>query len=466
MLFNQKIEIKEENPFENCKLNRKQYAEILTKIIDSYNNGFVLAINNKWGTGKTTFIKMWEKKLNQDKFKTIYFNAWENDFEDSPLTALMGELKTLENSSNKDKFHSLLKKTAILTKNIAPALIEAISKKYIDTEIIKDAIKSTTNGVSEIFEYNVNEYINKKKNIAMFRNELSEFVSNTSKEKPLVFFIDELDRCRPNYSVSILEQVKHFFNVPNIIFVLSIDKQHLRSSIEGVYGSQNIDTNEYLRRFIDIEYSIPEPNYENFINHKYQEYNFDDFFNWPKRNHQEFNNDKELFKNTCLLLLSNLTLRQIEKILMHTRISIRLLKHNEYLIPQVFLFLNVIKISKPELYCSLQSKTINVEQLQTEFEKIIKPDSKNHRGVVWLEAFLVNFYHNYIEKNNYNSKRITYNDEKHEFKCIYNTKIKFEESESDFLIAIKSLRGGMGNKGSLTLDFFFKNIELLNNLNS
>jgi hypothetical protein len=466
MLFNQKIEIKKENPFENCKLNRKQYAEILTKIIDSYNNGFVLAINNKWGTGKTTFIKMWEKKLNQDEFKTIYFNAWENDFEDSPLTALMGELKTLENSSNKEKFHSLLKKSAILTKNIAPALIEAISKKYIDTEIIKDAIKATTKGASEIFEYNVNEYINKKKSMVTFRNELSEFVSNTSKGKPLVFFIDELDRCRPNYSVSILEQVKHFFNVPNIIFVLSIDKQHLRSSIEGVYGSQNIDTNEYLRRFIDIEYSIPEPNFENFINHKYQEYNFDDFFNWPERIHREFNNDKKVFKNTCLLLLSDLTLRQIEKILIHTRIAIRLLKHNEYLVPQVFLFLNVIKISKPDLYYSLQSKSINVEQFQTEFEKIIKPNSENHRDIIWLEAFLVNFYHNYIEENNYNRKRITFLDDKHQSKCIYNTKIKFEESESDFLIAIESLHRGMGHSGSITLGFFFKNIELLNNLKS
>jgi hypothetical protein len=49
---------KDKDPFENCKLDRKKYAISLNEIIDFYSNGFVMAVNNKWGTGKTTFIKM------------------------------------------------------------------------------------------------------------------------------------------------------------------------------------------------------------------------------------------------------------------------------------------------------------------------------------------------------------------------------------------------------------------------
>ena len=79
------IEISEDDPFHYCKLDREKYADILTNIIRSYPSGFVMAINNKWGAGKTTYVKMWKQSLINQEFKTIYFNAWENDFEDNPI---------------------------------------------------------------------------------------------------------------------------------------------------------------------------------------------------------------------------------------------------------------------------------------------------------------------------------------------------------------------------------------------
>src|SRR5260370_28284823 len=89
------IEIPVDNPFVNCKLNRESYAKVITEIIGNYADGFVLAINNEWGTGKTTFVKMWKQQLDNGGFQTIYFNAWENDFNNNPLVALMSELKPL-----------------------------------------------------------------------------------------------------------------------------------------------------------------------------------------------------------------------------------------------------------------------------------------------------------------------------------------------------------------------------------
>jgi hypothetical protein len=47
------IEIESGKAFANCKLDRKKYADVLTDLVNSYSEGFVLAINNKWGTGKT-----------------------------------------------------------------------------------------------------------------------------------------------------------------------------------------------------------------------------------------------------------------------------------------------------------------------------------------------------------------------------------------------------------------------------
>ena len=61
-----KLEIPADQPFLNCKLGREKYAEVLKAIITTYKKGFVLAIDGKWGTGKTTFVEMWKAYLELD----------------------------------------------------------------------------------------------------------------------------------------------------------------------------------------------------------------------------------------------------------------------------------------------------------------------------------------------------------------------------------------------------------------
>jgi len=189
------LEIQQETPFANCKLERQQYAEVLTEIVELYSDGFVLAINNEWGTGKTTFVKMWQQHLKNNDFKTVYFNAWENDFDSNPLVAIMSELKPLINTKNKEVFKSVVNKGAVLAQNVLPAVIKAVAKKYIDVEEVLDAIENTTKGATEIFEEEIKEYTNKKKSIVDFRKELEKFIEKTDSSKPLIFIIDELDRC-------------------------------------------------------------------------------------------------------------------------------------------------------------------------------------------------------------------------------------------------------------------------------
>lgn len=82
------IEIPASEPFKNDLLARKDSAEILTEFIASLDEPFVLAVDSSWATGKTTFLKMWLQYAKNQKFQCLYFNAWENDFSDSPLVSL------------------------------------------------------------------------------------------------------------------------------------------------------------------------------------------------------------------------------------------------------------------------------------------------------------------------------------------------------------------------------------------
>ena len=56
-------EISADNPFANCKLEREPFAKILTSVINCAEGGFTMALNGSWGTGKTTFVRMWQKYL-------------------------------------------------------------------------------------------------------------------------------------------------------------------------------------------------------------------------------------------------------------------------------------------------------------------------------------------------------------------------------------------------------------------
>lgn len=385
-------------------LGRKNYANILTKLITNYKDGFVLAINNKWGTGKTTFIKMWQQQLIDKKFQTVYFNAWENDFDTDPLTALMGELNTLVKKKDSEKmFKNVLEKAAIFSKNIVPGVVKAVAKKYVDDEAIA-VIEGTAKSATAILEEEIEAYAKKKKGINEFKEELTKFVAKAATDdKPIVFIIDELDRCRPNYAVEALEKIKHFFSVPGIIFVLSIDKIQLKHAIKGVYGNENIDAEDYLRRFIDIEYSLPAPDTEKFCGYMFSFFDFEAFFDSEERQkHRPFITDRDsLIQIASILFKENeLTLRQQEKIFAHTRLGLSFFKSNEYVFPNVYIILVFFKTSRNDFYDKIRAKTLSVPELMHGFSELMPEylHEEKKRTFIYTEALLAYLYNNSLEK--------------------------------------------------------------------
>ena len=469
MIRHNEIEIVAGSPFANCQLDRQQYANVLTSIVSTYADGFVLAINNKWGTGKTTFVKMWEQDLKDKNYQTVYFNAWENDFENNPLTALMGELKTLTKKTTEPEFKTVLKNAAVLSKHILPMVAKAIADRYVDTKGITEAIENITKGVTDIFENEVNEYAEKKKAIAEFRTSLSKFIADTNNGKPLIFIVDELDRCRPDYAVAILEQIKHFFSVPNIVFVLSIDKEQLGNAVRGVYGSEQIDSEEYLRRFIDVEYSIPEPDAEKYCNYLYNYFGFDAFFKSDfRRKHHELNYDSTEFIKISKILFKNTTisLRQQEKIFAHARLVLRSFPENNYVFPSVFLLMIYIKIIDNTLYEKIRLKELSNKELQDEFFNIIKfkVTDEDGRELIFLEAYLVHYYNNY--NSTYYNKNKLYDKEdiNGKNKLLITSLTDKTPEHREFLSVLENISRRY-NGGDLDIGYLLKKIDLTEAIN-
>ena len=111
-------------------------------------------------------------------------------------------------------------------------------------------------------------YQEARKSVQNFRTVLEDMastLSESSQNRPLVVVIDELDRCRPSYAVELLEVAKHLFTVDHIVFVLAVNRSELAHSIRSLYGS-DFDGDGYLRRFFDIDFQLPGPEREKFIN--------------------------------------------------------------------------------------------------------------------------------------------------------------------------------------------------------
>ncbi len=395
------IEILQDNPFANCKLEREPYARVLTEIVNAYADGFVLAINNEWGTGKTTFVKMWQQQLKNEGFKTIYFNAWENDFDSNPLVALMSELNSLTNVKNKKVFKSVIEKGAILVKNIAPSLAKSLIKKYVVDidEISVEAIENATKASTELLLEEIKEYSSKKKTIIEFRKELEKFVKQADNSKPLIFIVDELDRCRPSYSVEVLEQIKHFFSVCGIVFVLSFDKNHLASAVKGFYGSEQIDSNEYLRRFIDLEYSIPIPQTKLFNEYLFGYYQFNDFFSSDeRRKFSELRDDAQFLLKIADILFTktNATLRQQERVFALTRLILCTFKSNQYTFSHLLFILVYLKTMRNDMYQKIERNEFSLQELSDLFFETIYSDKKDPNGInlLYIESLLLWFYNN------------------------------------------------------------------------
>lgn len=400
-----KIEPKPENPFGKDLLNRKQYADVLTRIIKNTEDGFTLSINADWGYGKTTFVKMWEAMLQSEGYKTIYFNAWESDFVADPMMALIDGLRSGFEEQDLPQ-EKLQFSKAFWT--VATKLVKLVPQWQVIgevAEIFQDGIKECLEDKDDL-----QKSLSIKKLVNDFREQLAKSAKDIGGDKPLIIFVDELDRCRPDYAVQMLERIKHFFAIDNIIFVISVDKKVLCESIKAVYGGLKIDTEAYLRRFVDIEFDLPEPQIDLFAKALFDqkeigEY-FTNYYDVISGEHRE-----ERLKDTlidCFLSQSN-SLRDVEKYFNRLEIILnaQALPHSS---ADLIAYLLYLYMFHREVYEELRQMDLEVSTMWGRLVQLINNQhvdktSDLYRRLMWLSLECMASYINDKDaKEGYNNK--------------------------------------------------------------
>jgi len=285
-----------DNIWEKDVLGRKQNADYLTKYLtERYlsrreDDGFVLAINAEWGLGKTFMLRCWKSDLERSKYPTVYFDAWKNDFTPEPLVAFISEidegLSPFFKSMPKAKryFNAAIKSMKQVLKPAFKAALFGVAKHGLGlsadhvgkliSEVSQDDTHGATRdvmpniadiekGMSAAVDAALKQHKNTKQAISSFKEKLTLLVKALEESNevklPIFIFVDELDRCRPDYAVELLEGIKHLFGVPGVYFIVATNMNQLGESTKAIYGA-GFDGHRYLKRFFDMEYFLPLPN--------------------------------------------------------------------------------------------------------------------------------------------------------------------------------------------------------------
>lgn len=405
----QEITIDPNNPYDgNLLFRNEQAAKALTQIVKHTQSGYTLSINADWGYGKTTFVKMWNVELQKEGYKTIYFNAWESDFVADPMMALIDGFR--EGFDSKDLPQEKLQLSQAVWK--AAAKLTQLVPQF---KVIGEVAEIFQNGINACLEdqNKLQEHQSYHQLILDFKEQLTKFSKEISPDKQLIIFVDELDRCRPDYAVQMLERIKHFFSIDNVIFVLSIDKNVLCKSIRAIYGGLDIDTEAYLRRFIDLEFNLPKPNPRDFIKLLYDQRKMGEYmetyWNWNRKTYGGGDKNADFLQMIRICFASvQQSLRDIEKYI--ARLDVILRSFDPEDIPlSLVVFLLYFEMFHPDIYDCFRNRKCEVNKLWEEMEKAYLnniPESGEKEATVELLIQILVYYckwemadENYIDKD-------------------------------------------------------------------
>lgn len=299
--------VKTAEAWEGDVLDRRQLGVFLYKLViaryDAYHSAagsgsLCVAIDADWGAGKSFFVDRWSADVACEKHPVIRFDAWVNDLDDDPLVGFMAQLRQglqplveALPSTGKLKRQGAEKMKAVIQnarKAVMPAtgvLAKGLAKKLTGIDVAElgqilsgsvdpdlDELGSTGRSLAgdaldKFFDAALQTHTEKQSAIKALRlsmEDLLHHLSQTNKIKlPLFIFVDELDRCRPDYAIRLLEGAKHLFDAQGLCFVFSTNLKQLAASAKAVYGA-SFHAERYLKRFLSFEYLLPPPNYDQF----------------------------------------------------------------------------------------------------------------------------------------------------------------------------------------------------------
>ena len=254
------LAITENEGFERDTFQSKKAADRLAKVVTELEGHSVIVLDGDWGSGKTTFIKQWAGLMRTEhNHGVIYLDAFQMDHHDDAFFVMLAHVLAILDRDFPDELADTLVDTAAKVLRAVPGAAKTVA--------LKKVIPILTHGILSFEDFSLDndspdDWIkaqlkmveNELTAVTKFRETLTDIVTQSQLNTPLVFVIDELDRCRPSFALNVLERMKHIFSADDICFVLVTHLDELAEMVKHAYGIR--DSSRYLQKFYHLRLEI------------------------------------------------------------------------------------------------------------------------------------------------------------------------------------------------------------------
>ena len=275
------------------KLQRRNYALRFITLLNSIEDICAIALDGRWGSGKTFFVKQVKMLLDafngSEEFLNIeesaqikaeiektggiqvqkqlsfYYDAWINDNDEDPIVSLLYSiLQDVEHCIFEASLRkNYLVKLANLTVDIADFFLPGAQEGW---RKFKEAWNNSKDVLQRAEAPELKELFAPLRAKGELHDEVQKLFNALLGEqyKRLVIFVDELDRCKPSYAIKLLERIKHYLSDDRVTFVFSVNIEELQHMVKCCYGPE-CSASRYLDRFFDLRASLPELDVDSFF---------------------------------------------------------------------------------------------------------------------------------------------------------------------------------------------------------
>ena len=317
-------------------LGRSTFSKQLAEAIYKYSgkDGLVIGLFGKWGTGKTSILNIVINEINilakgsGDKPIIVKFSPWNYTDKDNLISLFFRVLKNKLDIDNDEEKR----------KKIGKALTD-----YSDALDALSLVPMVGSGLAILLKTIAKAQgaeLSKEVDLDVTRNQLEKVLSETNQK--IIVIMDDIDRLTNSQIRDIFQLVKQVGNFPNIIYVLSMDRNVVCRALEEVH---NIDGSEYLEKIVQIPFEIPalmKPQIREIFLAKLND-TIKDIFDDITWNENYFN---EVFNNCIEPYIK--TLRDVNRVVNTFQFRYRLLyKETAF---EDMLALTTIEVLAPQLY--------------------------------------------------------------------------------------------------------------------
>lgn len=274
------------------KVDYLNFSEIAESIADIVCEPELLPISigvfGNWGAGKSTILNLTKQTIEsreleyEKKFIHVTFDAWLFQGYDDARTSILETISEhLLKEVNNDK--SLLDKVKAFSKRInilralgstadvgatlmglptfgaigylAGRINSGMDLKSLSDED-KGQLKASVGEISQMIK--PAERKSPPQEIMAFREEYSSLLEEIG--RPMIVYIDNLDRCKPIDAIQTLEAIRLFLFMPNTAFIIATDEDMVRAAVKEYHkGSTPTHHADYLDKLIQVPVNVPKP---------------------------------------------------------------------------------------------------------------------------------------------------------------------------------------------------------------